>query len=475
MWHLSSSSRLVLLRALRTPLTAEQLAKRDNSYPVVTASTPDLPNAMAIDEDGSDYSYFANMKFGSQGKDMWMLIDTGAANTWVMGSDCTTSACLAHNTFGSQDSSTLSTTTTPFSISYGTGTVEGVVVSDTIAFANYTIEFSFGSAKTTSNDFNNYPMDGIVGLGRPNSDQLGTPSLMTVMDNKNLLRSHVVGVHLQRASDGKAAADGQITFGGIDISKIHGSVSYTNVASTDNLWEIPNEDAGFNGVSCNLTGKSAIIDTGTSYILMPPSDAAILHAQIPGSTSSGADANFMIPCSTTAPIYFTFSDVTYQVYPKDYMGKVGTGSMCSSNIIGQEAFGANQWILGDVFLKNVYTVFDFDKNRIGFGMQSAATSSGASSITSAVAHSTTAASTVAPRHSTTVSATKTAPSTSATTSASASAESTASTSSASASATGSLGGDGSPLDATNSATSVQQHFLVVVFVAIFGIFLSDFL
>jgi cathepsin D len=244
-----------------------------------------MPNAMAIDEDGQDLSYFSKIKFGSEGKDMWMLLDTGAANTWVMGSDCTTSACLAHDTFGSQDSSTLHVTTTTWGISYGTGAVEGVTVTDTVAFANYTVEMGFGSATNTSNDFNNYPMDGILGLGRPASNQIGMPTVMQVLDDKNLLQANILGIHLQRNSDG--AKDGQITFGGIDHSKFQGSLSYTATVSADsNLWEIPVDDVAVSGTNCKFTGRSAIIDTGTSYVLMPLADAKILHAQIPGSTNS---------------------------------------------------------------------------------------------------------------------------------------------------------------------------------------------
>ena len=41
-----------------------------------------MKNSLAVDEDGKDYSYIATMKFGSEGKPMYMLVDTGAANTW---------------------------------------------------------------------------------------------------------------------------------------------------------------------------------------------------------------------------------------------------------------------------------------------------------------------------------------------------------------------------------------------------------
>ncbi|KAI4167599.1 MAG: hypothetical protein LQ343_007097 [Gyalolechia ehrenbergii] len=54
--------------------------------------------------------------------------------------------------------------------------------------------------------------------------------------------------------------------------------------------------------------------------------------------------------------------------PTDYIGSPinGDDSMCTSNIIGRRPFEEDQWLVGDVFLKNVYSVFDYDKKRIGF-------------------------------------------------------------------------------------------------------------
>jgi cathepsin D len=422
-----------------------------------------MPNAMAIDEDGQDFSYFSQVKFGSKGKDMWMLLDTGAANTWVMGSSCTTSACLVHNTFGSQDSSTLQITTTPWSVSYGTGTVTGVTASDTIAFANYSIGIDFGSATDTSNDFNNYPMDGILGLGRTASNEIGTRTIMQVLADNNFLGANILGVHLQRNSEG--AKDGQITFGGVDYSKFQGSLSYTATVSADSsLWEIPVDDLAISGTSCKLAGKSAIIDTGTSYILMPLADAQTLHAQIPQSTNAGGSPNFMVPCNSVATVQFTFSGVTYSVLPKDYIGKADSaGEMCASNIIGQQAYSADQWILGDAFLKNVYTVFDFDKDRIGFGLKSASPSGGVSS---------TGPSSLTPTATRTSNTKATASSTFP-----ASKGSSVLASPAASATTGPPDGeDGSPLSTTNSAAlPLRLDLSYLSGIAVFGLVLSGFM
>jgi hypothetical protein len=127
---------------------------------------------MAVNQDGTDYSYFSTLKFGSSGESLYMLVDTGAANTWVMGSDCTSRACNAHNTFGQANSGTLQITNTPWDVTTALGrSVEWS--NDTVSLAGYTLPIAFGSASETSDDFLTYPMDGILGLGRPKSNVMG--------------------------------------------------------------------------------------------------------------------------------------------------------------------------------------------------------------------------------------------------------------------------------------------------------------
>jgi hypothetical protein len=90
---------------------------------------------------------------------------------------------------------------------------------------------------------------------------------------------------------------------------------------------------------------------------------------------------FALPCNTTVDISLVFGGTPFTISPKDYVGAQLTGTLsnlCTSNIVGQQIGNADQWLVGDVFLKNVYlsqrsahdrfiTVFDFDNNQIGFG------------------------------------------------------------------------------------------------------------
>ncbi|KAL8828939.1 MAG: hypothetical protein Q9191_002309 [Dirinaria sp. TL-2023a] len=336
--------------------------KRGNEYNVVTAAKPSQTNSVPINEDGTDFSYFASLYFGSQDTMMYMLIDTGAANTWVMGSNCTSAACQKHNTFGSADSTTFKSTGRTFNLTYGTGSVSGVTVNDTVRIAGMSVPLSFGAASTTSDDFLEYPMDGILGLGRAASNTMQFPTAMEAIEATKALPANLFGVALQRESDG--STNGELSFGAPDSSQYTGDLSFSDTLSNGKLWEIPVDDAAFSGKKCKFTGKSAIVDTGTTFVLLPPDDSKVLHSQIPQSVQDGE--MFHLPCSTKEPIQIIISGVSYNITSKDYVGKpVKGGDMCESNIIGRQAFASNQWLLGDVFLKNVYTVFDFDKERIG--------------------------------------------------------------------------------------------------------------
>ena len=350
--------------------------KRKNNYNIDYGSAPTGKDSLTVDEDGTDYSYFSALQFGSSGETLLMLIDSGASNSWIMGSDCTSSACGDHNTFGSANSNTLKVSQNTFNLSYGTGSVSGVVVSDTVAFAAEKINLSFGSASAVSDDFNSYPFDGILGLGRPKSNEMGAPTFLQAVADAKLLPSNIFGVNLQREKD--KATNGEITFGSPDTTKYTGALSFTNTVSDELLWEIPVDDIVVGSSPLGLTGRSAVIDTGTSFILLPPDDAQKLHGQIPGSRATGEIFN--IPCDTATPIKMVFNKIAYSISPEDYVGaKVTGGDLCSSNIVGLQALGPTQWLLGDVFLKNVYSVFDSDLNRIGFGTKVAAPAAGPAS------------------------------------------------------------------------------------------------
>lgn len=352
--------------------------RRGNNYEVIMADEPSAPDSVALNQDGQDYAYFSTVKLGSAGQEMWMLLDTGGTNTWVYAMDCTSKTCQRHRTFDENDSQTFTKTNHEFKVTYGTGTVSGVLGNDTISIANLDVPMYFGLASKASDDLLSFPIDGILGLSRTNDSGFGTPTFMDVVAESGMLDSNIISFSISRASEG--GKDGVVTFGGVDKYKFSGDITYTSTVETSDKWSIPVDDATVNGEPCNFSDRSAIIDTGTSYALLPPDDAKAIHTLIPGAFASGS-SNFMLPCNTTDSLQLTFSGVSYDISPKDYVRPV-SGSKCMSAIVGRQIFGKNEWLLGDVFLKNVYSVFDFGNSRIGFANASTSASDSEETTTS---------------------------------------------------------------------------------------------
>ncbi|KAL4927192.1 pepsin-like aspartic protease [Aspergillus undulatus] len=358
--------------------------RRDNIYKVVLADKPTEPNTVALHQDGMDYSYFATVNVGTPGQPVWMMLDTGGANTWLFGANCTAEPCLMHNSFGDNSSSTVERTTDTFEVGYGSGKVSGDLVKDHLTIANINVEMTFGLADIATDDFRDYPIDGILGLGRSGDKSLGgRRAFMDLVMEQEDLKSNIVGFHLSRNSDGER--DGVVSFGSVDKTKFKGDIAYTPVAKDSIHWSIPLDDVNVNGKACNLKNKFAIIDTGTSYSLIPPKDAEAIHNLIPGSKSL-SDENYLVPCDSTTSVKFTFSGVDYNMSPKDYIGaELESGGGCVSTLIAQAVFGDDVMILGDTFLKNVYSVFDFDNDRIGFAQLPDSSIPGTSTTTGSVA------------------------------------------------------------------------------------------
>jgi hypothetical protein len=221
-------------------------------------------------------------------------------------------------------------------------------------------------------------MDGILGIGRgvKIDGSIDAPQLMDVLASSKLIGAKLYGIHLSRGKDG--LNDGELNLGEVNKDRYSGDLNYLNIVDNDNgFWEIPIDDAGVDGKELGVTGRSAIIDTGTSFILMPEPDAVKIHGLIQGYKQDGE--TFSVPCDTAATIQFSFNKQSYNISTADWRGGRLDSGLCRSNIIGRKTFKDTQWLVGDVFLKNVYSVYDFDQKRVGLGVKGAKAASSPSS------------------------------------------------------------------------------------------------
>jgi cathepsin D len=225
-----------------------------------------LGGNIIINDRSMKTAYFSEVMFGSENKTFILVIDTGSSDTWIPSSKCTSEACKIHSTFGPDDSDTLKTTQKTFDIKYGSGDVMGTVVTDSVKFAGFELSLSFGLASVVSEDFVNFPIDGILGLGFSDGSQQKVPTIMDELVDKGLIKSKLFGIALSRHGD--KVNDGVINFGGIDSGLFEGDLTFTPSVSDQGLWELKLDDVSVDGNTLGLTGKTTIIDTGTSLVII---------------------------------------------------------------------------------------------------------------------------------------------------------------------------------------------------------------
>jgi hypothetical protein len=341
----------------------DDVTKRDNEFSVVRANQPSGSDSAGIHQDGSDFSYFVEVALGAEGKKLYMLLDTGASTSWVMGDDCTSSACSMHNSFGEGDSSTYTDTGSTFEVFYGSGTVSGKSIEDSISLAGLKVNMEFGVASKTSDTFTQFPFDGIMGVS------MGDKGFMAAVSEAGLLDANLFGVALSRADDG--LSDGEVSFGAPNQNKYKGDISYTST-TVDGSWAIPLEDVTVDGNSVGIS-RTAYIDTGTTYAFGPPADVKKIFSTIEGASSSNGQT-YTIPCDSDVPVAMTFSGSSWTISSKDLISEPNSDGNCVANLYGMEVV-EGAFLLGDTFLKNVYTVFDIDQSRIGFATRATSSTS----------------------------------------------------------------------------------------------------
>lgn len=126
---------------------------------------------------------------------------------------------------------------------------------------------SFGLATEVSEDFVNFPIDGIMGLGFPDGSRQKVRTIMDELVDNGLIKAKLFGLALSRRTD--AVNDAVINFGGIDSGLFEGSLSFSSSVSDDGLWELQLDNASVDGNTFLPSGRTAVIDSGTSLVHIP--------------------------------------------------------------------------------------------------------------------------------------------------------------------------------------------------------------
>ncbi|KAK0450060.1 aspartic peptidase domain-containing protein [Armillaria borealis] len=329
-------------------------------------------HAEKLSTQANDIGYYGPVELGNPPSLFQLLMDTGSADMWVGTEGCRCDdggTCGNHSFLGPHSSKSFVGTNESWIIWYGTGEVSGFLAHDVVSIMGLKLDaHKFGVAQNESADFtaDSIPFDGLLGLAQTAASRQKTRTVVEALYETRQIEDAVVSFKISRAADEKN--DGELMLGGMNPSKFQPNTAVT-VKNENNrgFWEVPLDDIRVNGESLGLLNRSAVLDTGSTLILAQAKDVASIHQRIPDARFD--QGSWIIPCQTSAVVSFVIGGREFPIDSRDlrfsYVDENNTVDCISGISRGRELLeGPTHWLVGDVFLKNVYHSLNSRTNEI---------------------------------------------------------------------------------------------------------------
>uniref|UniRef100_A0A8C6NEX0 Uncharacterized protein n=1 Tax=Melopsittacus undulatus TaxID=13146 RepID=A0A8C6NEX0_MELUD len=305
-----------------------------------------------------DSSYFGEISIGDPPQNFTVLFDTGSSNLWVPSTYCKTPACYNHVKFRPRESSTFITNGQTYTLSYGSGTLTVLLGYDTVRIQCITVtnqEFGLSKDEPTQ-PFYYADFDGILGMAYPSLAVGGTPTVLQGMLEQNQLSEPIFSFYFSRKPTYNYG--GELILGGVDPQLFYGDITWAPVTQ-ELYWQVAIDEfaIGESMMGWCSRGCQGIVDTGTFLL-------TVHNLLFTLSPQYAVDCNEI---QNMPAITFIINGAQLPLYPSAYV--FNNNGYCTLGIEVTYLPSQNRqplWILGDVFLKQYYTIFDMANNRIGF-------------------------------------------------------------------------------------------------------------
>ncbi|THU93882.1 aspartic peptidase A1 [Dendrothele bispora CBS 962.96] len=322
----------------------------------------------------ADSSFYGSLAIGTPAVSYDVILDTGSADLWVADSDCT--GCGDVPTFDSSSSSSFKNLSTPFSITYGSGAAAGQLAQDTIQMAGFSVEQQiFAVCDRISSGLLTSPVSGLLGLGFQTIASSGATPFWQSLVEGGAWDDPLMAFQLTRYLDDTQAEEleygGSFTMGFLNSSLYTGDIDYNDIpAGMETYWIQQISSLTSQGSSISFSSNQyAAIDTGTTLVGGPADVISEIYAQIEGSEpgSGSYEGYYTYPCDTNVNITMAFGGRSWSISNADFQVAQLSRSSCLGAFFEIDTGTTSPaWIVGDTFLKNVFTVFRYDPASVGF-------------------------------------------------------------------------------------------------------------
>ncbi|XP_054836080.1 pepsin B-like [Eublepharis macularius] len=311
--------------------------------------------------------YFGEISIGTPPQNFLVVMDTGSSNLWVPSVYCNTQACTNHNRFSPSQSSTYSNEGQTYTLSYGSGSLTVMLGYDTVQVQNIVIQNQvFGlSEDEPANPFYYANFDGILGMAYP-AMAVGGYTAMQQMLRQGQLSEPIFSFYFSRQPT--VQYGGELILGGVDTQLFSGQISWAPV-TREVYWQIGIEEfaIGSEATGWCSQGCQAIVDTGTCQLTVP---GQYIGSFVQAVGAEQYNGEYVVNCNDVQnmpTITFVINGSQFPLPPSAYVSNNnGYCYVAIEPTYLPSQSGQPLWILGDVFLKEYYSVFDMANNRVGF-------------------------------------------------------------------------------------------------------------
>lgn len=321
-------------------------------------------------KDYANAQYFGTVKIGNPPQEFQVIFDTGSSNLWVPKVGCTHCGNPffgGKSKYNHEKSGSYTEDGGDFNIMYGSGSVSGYFSADDIEVADDIIISGqrFAEVQDAGGLGLAYALgkfDGILGLGFTSISVDGTPTVFENAIAQGAVDKPIFSFYL---GDN---APGELTFGGYDADKFEGDLTYVKLNAAT-YWQIALDSVkagSYDSEPSNDEPLTAIVDSGTSLMVGPKAEITKLALAV------GATPNIMGEYTVDCKTLDQLPDIVFAIDGKDYTiaakdAVIQASGICLFAFIGMDfPPGGPKWILGDVFMRQYYTVFNYEEQTIGF-------------------------------------------------------------------------------------------------------------
>lgn len=322
-----------------------------------------------------EFQFYGPIQIGSPGQNAIVCFDTGSSDLWVPGTRC--KKCAGSDRFNPTASSTYQhVADSTFSVQYGSGAVAGEFGVDHVQMGGFVVaNTTLGVVNTEETSMARMQADGLLGMAFDGLSSFTHPPIFELLTQQYPDIEPVFAFYLSPDANTPGS---ELHLGGYDDQRMNNTKAVwqkTNVLPQYGLWTywrlaMHSVRVGSNENVC-VDGCVGFVDSGTSLLSIPGNlYIDFLYKVSTYAQARGCYCGFMqsgFQCFLCAPE--NFPPIRFGIGNKHFYILDGSDyTLCIglTCLVLVQPSGQDMWVLGDVFMKKFYSLYDVKKREIGF-------------------------------------------------------------------------------------------------------------